>query len=173
MRVLETPRMRLRPFTHDDVDDLLGIFQDPEAMRYYPGVKDRDEARAWIQRSLDAYPEGMGLLAAVLSETGAFVGQCGLVYQEVHGRRETEVGYLFLRSIWGRGLATEAARACVAYGFDELARSHIIALIDPANGASRRVAEKVGLSPRESIEKWNKRVCVYALDRPTGPRAVA
>ena len=44
MRVLETERMRLRPFSHDDVDDLLGIFQDPEAMRYYPGVKDREEA---------------------------------------------------------------------------------------------------------------------------------
>ena len=165
MRVLETERMRLRPFSHDDVDDLLGIFQDPEAMRYYPGLKDRDEAQAWIQRALDAYPAGMGLLAAELTETGAFVGQCGLVYQEVHGKRETEVGYLFRRRVWGRGLATEAARACVAHGFEDLARSRIIALIDPANGASRRVAEKIGLSLCESIEKWDKRVCVYALDR--------
>ncbi len=165
MRVLETPRMRLRPLTHDDVDNLLGIFQDVEAMRYYSGTVDRDEARVWIQRSLDAYPQGMGLLAAVLRETGAFVGQCGLVHQEVREKRETEVGYLFLRRYWGRGLATEAARACVAYGFEELGRRRIVALIDPANRASRRVAEKVGLSLRESIEKWNKPISVYALDR--------
>ena len=110
--VPETERMVLREMVPEDVDDLMLIFSDPEAMRYYPSTKTREEAEGWVRWVTQSYEEnGFGLWACVLKETGEFCGQCGLMLQEVGGQREVEVGYLFVRGFWGRGLATEAARA--------------------------------------------------------------
>jgi [ribosomal protein S5]-alanine N-acetyltransferase len=156
--------MLLRRLTMDDVDDLLDIFSDPEAMRYYPATKDRREAEDWVRSTLESYQKnGFGLWAAILKGSNEFAGQCGLVAQRVDGKDEVEIGYLFLRKFWRRGLATEAARACRDYGFDELGYARLISLIDPANRASRRVAEKVGMSLERQTQKWGKTVYVYSI----------
>ena len=68
-----------------------------------------------------------------------------------------------MRRFWGRGLATEAARAARDHGFDTLGYERLVSLIDPGNLASRRVAEKVGLTLEKEVEKWGKRICVYAI----------
>lgn len=163
--MLETERMRLREMTPGDADNLLGIFSDPIAMRYYPGTKDRAQTEDWIEWNLASYRQnGFGLWIVTMKETDEFAGQCGLILQEVEGEREVEIGYLFLRSLWGRGLATEAARACRGYATDALGYKRLISLIDPANMASRPVAEKVGMSLEKEIIKWDKRVCVYSID---------
>ena len=71
MIVLETPRLRLRQMTGDDADNLLGIFADPEAMRFYPATKDRRETEAWIDWNLRSYEEhGIGLWIVEAKETG-------------------------------------------------------------------------------------------------------
>lgn len=148
----------------EDVDHLLGIFSDPEAMRFYPAIKDRGETEAWIRWNLASYAEhGFGLWAAILKDSNQFAGECGLVAQQVEGQREVEIGYHFLRRYWGQGLATEAARACRDYGFKVLGLRRLISLIDPNNIASRKVAEHVGMSLEKEIELWNKRICVYAI----------
>jgi len=85
------------------------------------------------------------------------------VVQEVERRREVEIGYLFLRPLWGQGLATEAAQACRDHGFLRLGFTRLISLIDPANVTSRRVAEKVGMTQEKEITKWSKRLCLYAI----------
>ena len=152
MTVIETDRMTLRQMGKHDVDHLLGIFADPEAMRYYASTKDVAETRRWIQWNLDSYQQhGFGLWIASLKT------------QEVEGRREVEIGYLFLRPLWGQGLATEAAQACRDHGFMRLGFTRLISLIDPANVASRRVAEKLGMTPEKDIIKWGKRLCLYAI----------
>lgn len=167
MVVLETQRLRLREMTPADADNLLGIFSDPTAMRYYPATKDRAQTEDWIEWNLASYREnGFGLWVATLKETDEFAGQCGLILQEVEGAREVEIGYLFLRRLWGQGLATEAARACRGYANEALGYKRLISLIDPANMASRRVAEKVGMKLEKEIVKWNKRVCVYSIQTP-------
>lgn len=165
--VLETNRLFLRQLTLDDVDHLMGIFSDPEAMQYYPATKNCEEAIAWIQWNLDSYTRhGFGQWAAMLKDTDAFVGQCGLVMQrDVDGRDEVEIGYSFLRRYWNRGLATEAARACRDYGFGTLKLRRLVSLIDRGNVASVRVAEKVGLRWEREIARWGKRVSVYAIER--------
>ena len=90
MVVIETPRMTLRQMGRPDVDHLLAIFPDPEAMRYYPGTKDVTETRRWVQWNLDSCQEhGFGLWIASLTPTNQFAGQCGLV-QEVEGRQEVD-----------------------------------------------------------------------------------
>ena len=126
--------------------------------------EDVGETRRWIQWNLDSYQQhGFGLWIASLKSTNQFAGQCGLVLQEVEGRQEVEIGYLFLRPRWGQGLATEAAQACRDHGFARLGFTRLISLIDPANVASRRVAEKVGMTLEKDISKWGKKLCVYAI----------
>lgn len=164
MLVLETDRMRLREMRPTDADNLLGIFSDPLAMRYYPGTKDRAQTEDWIEWNLASYRNNeFGLWVATLKGSGEFTGQCGLILQEVEGEREVEIGYLFLRRLWGQGLATEAARACRGYATEALGYKRLISLIDPGNWASRRVAEKVGMKLEKEIIKWNKPVCVYSI----------
>jgi len=164
MHLIETARMLLRPMEMSDADDLLKIFSDPEAMRYYPGTRDTEQTREWIGWNLESYRrDGFGLWIASLKTTGAFAGQCGLVTQEVEGRQEVEIGYLFLRSLWGQGLATEAARACRDYARHVLGLRRVISLIDPANMASCRVAEKAGMTLEKEIYKWDKKVSVYSM----------
>lgn len=166
MVILETTRMTLRQMRMSDGDHLLGIFADPEAMRYYPGTKDAAEARRWIRWNLDSYQaHGFGLWMAFLKSTQEFAGQCGLTVQEVEGRHEVEIGYLFLRALWGQGLATEAARACRDHGFARLGRARLVSLIDVRNVASRKVAEKLGMRLEKEIIKWGKAVYVYAVER--------
>ena len=73
--VLETERLILRRLEISDVDALMGIFPDPEAMRYYPGTKSRGETEEWVRRSRES---GFGFWAVVLKGSGEFAGQCGL-----------------------------------------------------------------------------------------------
>ena len=167
MTTLETERMTLRPFTMDDVDDVLRLFSDPVAMQFsLTGVRDRAATTAWLELVIArTRHDGHGFWAALLNETGTYVGHAGLLKQQVEGRDEVEIAYWFLRSHWNRGLATEAACACRDYGLGELDRDRLISLIIPENVASRRVAEKVGMRlEREAVWK-NARVCVYAMTR--------
>jgi RimJ/RimL family protein N-acetyltransferase len=166
-KVLETERMVLRRMKMADVDNLMGIFSNPEAMRYYPATKSREEAEAWVRWTLGSYRDhGFGQWVAILKDSGEFAGQCGLSVQEVEGKQEVEIGYLFLRRFWGRGLATEAARAVRDYGF-ALGYQRLVSLIDPQNLASRRVAERTGLTLDKEVWKWNKKVCVYSVQKTT------
>jgi [ribosomal protein S5]-alanine N-acetyltransferase len=81
----------------------------------------------------------------ILKETGQLIGDCGLVRQQVDGATETEIAYHLQRDHQGRGLATEAARACRDHGFLTLGLQRLISLIRPENVPSRRVAERNGM----------------------------
>jgi RimJ/RimL family protein N-acetyltransferase len=165
MIVLESERLQLRPMSMNDTNNLLKIFSDLEAMRFYPGTKNRRQTEDWIGWNLESYSRhGYGLWVAELKQTGEFAGQCGLVAQDIEGVPEVEIGYLFLRKLWGRGLATEAARACRDYASNELALKRLISLIHPGNLPSRRVAEKVGMTLEREVEKWGRTLCLYSMD---------
>ncbi len=139
--MIETERLALRRLTLNDADLLLGIFSDPVAMRYYESTRDFEQTLGWIRWNLGMYEEcGHGMWAAIARDNGRFVGQIGLVVQEVEGEREIELGYLLLRSCWGRGFATEAALACRDFGFRELGRERLVSLIDPRSLAIERPA---------------------------------
>lgn len=167
--VLETQRFFLRELTLDDEDFLYEILSDPITMQYYPSPKNREETRQWLDRALEDYRDRGHWLWAVCSRaTGDPVGQCGLIHQVVNDQSELEIGYLIARRYWGRGYATEAAIACRDYAFETLQRQRVISLIHPENLASRRVAEKNGMT-LESQLFWNERqqsVCCYAVHNP-------
>ena len=146
MIILETPRLQLRRLTLTDVDDLFGIWGDAETMRFYPQPLERAALDEWFARQFKRYDDdGIGLWAVMRKSDGAFIGDCGLLIQEVDGVLETEVSYHTNKQFWGQGYAPEAARGCMKYGFNQLKRERIISMIRPENTPSRRVAEKNGL----------------------------
>lgn len=169
MPEIETDRLLLRPITMQDVDALqAAVYADDEATRYLPGGK------AWPlseTRSLVAWWVGhwqarnFGPFAVIDKQTGAFLGDAGLMYM-ISAGHVIELMYAFGRSAWGKGIATEAVRAAVRHGFETVGLTHITALADPANIASRRVMEKIGMT----FEGINARyygadLAVYTLKR--------
>ncbi|HLU58408.1 MAG TPA: GNAT family N-acetyltransferase [Pseudonocardia sp.] len=143
---MTTPRLVLREMTGADLDDMAALLGDPDVMRYYPAARTRDEARAWIAWNQRLYHErGFGLWAVVVRESGEFAGDCGLTPQRVDGVDEIEVGYHIRADLQGNGYATEAAAACRDFARDVLGVRRLIAIIDPANAPSQRVAVKIGL----------------------------
>lgn len=166
MKILETSRVILREFCSDDADALARTLSDPETMRYYPAQLNRAGVEAWIARNLRRYQEhGHGLWAMVLKSSGELVGDCGLTVQEVDGQSEIEIGYHVRRDLWGQGLATEAARACRDYGFERLPVERLISLIRAENLASRRVAEKNGMTVWKEMTPQDLLHLVYAIRR--------
>jgi RimJ/RimL family protein N-acetyltransferase len=160
--VLTTRRLILREMTGSDLDPVAALLGDPDVMRHYPAPKTRDEARAWIDRSQRLYRErGFGLWAVTIRATGEFAGDCGLTPQLVDGVEEIEVGYHLRADLQGNGYATEAAAACRDLARDVLGLRRLIAIIDPDNVPSQRVAAKIGLAPEKTTTVFGTRRVIY------------
>ena len=162
--MLETERLRLRPFTHDDLDDAAAMFGDAETMRYYPRPFTREESLGWIDWNLRLYRErGYGLWVLELKETGEFAGDCGLIPQQFDTTEETEIGYHVVRRLWRRGLASEAAAACRDYARDTLGLDRVVSIIHPDNVPSQGVARKVGMELDREIVRWGRTQLLFAM----------
>jgi RimJ/RimL family protein N-acetyltransferase len=166
MPVLESPRLSLREFQLEDLDALAAILSDRETMRYYPMSFDRAAVADWIQRNRTRYAnDGYGLWAMILKSTCELIGDCGLVRQSVDTVDEIEIGYHVRRDLWNQGYASEAARACRDFGFANLEVDRLISLIRPENIASRRVAEKNGMTVWKEVTRVDLLHYVYAIKR--------
>jgi len=165
--VLETRRMILRKLTLEDADEWFKILSDPESMVHYPSTYSLDQTRAWIEKNTLSYnKEGFGLWAAILKETGEFIGDCGITMQTIDGLRVPEIGYHINKKYTGLGLATEAAIACRNYGFDRLKLDEIFSYMKYSNIASYRVAEKNGMKLiKEYEDPLHTRVKVYRITK--------
>lgn len=140
-----TVRLRFRPMGHDDLEDMAALLGDPEVMAFYPRPKTRDEALQWIEWNLGGYRDHGHGLWIIETRDGEFLGDCGLTRQLVDGVQELEVGYHVRTAMQGRGYATEAAAACRDAAREHALAEELVAIIHPDNGASRRVAEKIGM----------------------------
>ena len=155
--ILETQRLLLREMTQADFPALADILQDEQTMYAYEGAFNDTETQAWLDKNLTRYrDDGIGLWAVVLRENGDMIGQAGLTWQEMNGKRIPEVGYLFNRAYWGKGYATEAAIACKEYGFKQLGLDEIFSIIRDTNIASMNVAIRNGMLVRERFVKHYK-----------------
>ncbi len=164
--ILETERLLLRRITHNDLDDLLQIWGDAETMSLFPKTLNRQEMAEWIDRNLKRYEDfGHGIWAVILKDGQQFVGDCGLVIQDVEDVQEVEVGYHFNKKFWGLGLAAEAARGCMEYASTTLNRRRIISMIRPENLASRRVAERNGLKIEKEVFWRGYQHYVYVIEK--------
>jgi RimJ/RimL family protein N-acetyltransferase len=152
--VIETERLRLRPWrATDDLPALAALNADADVMRWVAPNRPlrADESAALLTRIEDHWREhGYGLWALEPREDGAgCIGFAGLAIPAFlpDVLPAVEVGWRLDRAWWGRGLATEAARASVAHGFGTLGLRSVVSIIDPRNARSMRVAEKLGMSP--------------------------
>jgi RimJ/RimL family protein N-acetyltransferase len=166
---MQTERLSLRPLTPDDAEDFYDVFSDPEVLRYTPSgpPESVEQARRWLQERVDRGDNvpGVRTCAVVLREIeggidghidgrgGGVIGTAGIVPIEGH-EGEYEVAYHLGRAHWGKGLATEAARAWLAFGFTTMKLSRIIGLTYEANVASRKVLTKVGMIERGETDKY-------------------
>jgi ribosomal-protein-alanine N-acetyltransferase len=167
--VVETQRLALRRLTMDDLDALAVIYRDPEVRKYFPeGILTYEQTREELEWIINVYygQHGFGLWATTHKETNEFIGRCGLLPWTIDGCPEVEVAYLLAKAYWGQGLGTEAARAILAYGFEQLQLSRLICLIDPANAASVNVAVKLGMSLEREAEIDGEPTLVYSAVRP-------
>ncbi len=177
MIIADTPRLFIRQFHLFDQTALEAVFCDPEVMRYGPGVQSREWIAAWLRDCLDCYfrKYGFGPWAVVAKSTREVIGYCGLfVYPDIAGKTEIEIGYRLGRACWGHGYATEAAAAVRDYSFNVLSLARLVALIDPHNKPSRRVAEKLGMRDEREVmlPGYTYPDHLYALARP-GSRALS
>lgn len=161
--ILETRRLWLREFVPQDADPLEAVLGDPVAMQYYPAAFDRKGVEEWIGKNIGRYQrDGHGLWAMVLKDSAELIGDCGCTLQEVEGTNHVEVGYHVRRDLWGRGYATEAARACMEFAFAKLGAERVISMIRPENMQSRRVAEKNGMACEKVVFWRGYDHCIYA-----------
>lgn len=182
MTVIETARLRLRPFTPDDLDiHHATVYSDPDVMRYMPGGAPR--TREMTERVIASFTRhwekhGYGPWAVTERATGRLIGQCGL--NNIPLEEETfdfcytvapekpvqvEVLYALTKDCWGQGYATEGARASLRYGFEKLGLDLIFALAFPKNTGSRRVMEKIGMTYAGTGFYYEVELATYTITR--------
>jgi len=164
---LQTSRLFLRPFTEADLDSLAALMSDAQFMRFSSGVFSRDQAAGFLEKILTGYRENVpSQFAVIMRADNKLIGYCGFFRQTVDAIKEIEIGYRLDSNYWGRGLATEAARAVRDYAFNDLKLDHVISLIHPDNVASRRVAEKNGMVAEKETKFREFPVIVFGIRRP-------
>ena len=144
--VIKTDRLLLRRFTEDDAPLLYELNLDPEVIRYtYDPMTDVEHAKNVLSEVI--LPQYVlydhGRWAVHLRSNAEFIGWCGLKY--LSETNEVDLGYRFRKKFWGQGYATEAASACIEYGFKRLNLHRIVGRAVPENLGSIRVLEKCGL----------------------------
>lgn len=155
--VLRSHRLLLRLWVDSDLAPFAELNSDPTVMEYFPRPLSRSESDALAARiRADFEKWGFGLWAVQLVESGVFAGFIGLSVPsfQAHFTPCVEIGWRLASAHWGRGLATEGARRALAHGFDTLGLDRIVSFTVPANLASRRVMEKLGMhrSPADDFD---------------------
>ena len=171
MVVLETDRLIIRRWCRADLDAMTSVLGDSEVMRFGDGVMDSAAVAGWLQARIDQATEGSitGPWAVVERSCGSTIGYCGFfAIPDIDGRPEAEISYRLARNAWGQGYATEAAAAVRDHGFDELGLTRLVALIDPGNLRSIRVAERIGMRYEKDImlEGYTHPDRLYVIESP-------
>jgi RimJ/RimL family protein N-acetyltransferase len=150
MPFLKTSRLLLRSFTGDDLDRMAELMADQDFMRFSLGAFSREQTAGFLEKVRARDRAGLpSQFAVIFAQNTRLIGYCGFFPQVVDEIEELEIGYRLDPAYWGCGIATEAARAVRDHGFDDLKLSRLISLIHPDNLASRRVAEKNGMTPEK------------------------
>jgi RimJ/RimL family protein N-acetyltransferase len=179
VRELRTQRALLRQWKDSDLDAWAAMNADPEVRRHFPGTLTRDDALAEATRIRDALAQrGWGAWALEVPGAWPFAGFVGLIVPawSSHFTPAVEIGWRLPRPAWGQGYASEAAAAAATFAFDALALDELVAITLPANQASRRVMERIGMvhdeggdfaHPRLPADHPMSRHVLYRLRRPT------
>lgn len=166
--LIETPRLGLRHFRLEDVEDFFELGSDPEIIRYaekHP-LRDLEQARkVMLEAPLADYEKyGYGRFAVIWKLTGELIGFCGMKYLPEINRNE--LGYRYKRKFWGQGIATEAGSGTLEYAASRLGMDQAIALILDGNMASVRVAQKLGMTKNGTVSIYGETPWLYETSLP-------
>jgi RimJ/RimL family protein N-acetyltransferase len=145
---IETDRLILRNWREEDRPAFFELNADPDVMRFFEKTRSRAEADAVLDRFVrEIDRDGYGFWAVELREIGEVIGFTGLrdIDFDEPFTPAVEIGWRLLTPYWGNGYATEAARACLAYGFEQMGLDEIVSFAVPENRPSRRVMERIGM----------------------------
>lgn len=169
---LKTDRLLLRHWRDGDRDGLADLNADPRVMEFFPSVATRVESDAQFERLARRLDEdGYGMWAVELLGDGSFAGFIGLGTPrfEAHFTPCIEIGWRLRPDVWNQGLATEGARAVLAFGFEELQLAEIVAFTAAINVRSRRVMEKLAMTHDEADDFDHP---LIAADHPLRPHVL-
>lgn len=174
---LETERLLLRQWQEEDFAPFAQMSQDAEVMRFFPGTLDAQKSQAMAQRCHALIAErGWGFWATQEKASGQFIGMIGLniPMADLPFSPCVEIGWRLARPAWGKGLATEGARAALRFAFDELALPEVVAFTTLQNQPSQRVMQRLGmqqdgqtfLHPAVPAGHFLQEHCLYRLANP-------
>ncbi|WP_430403636.1 GNAT family N-acetyltransferase [Fluviicola sp.] len=165
-KILETPRLYLREMTPEDAEAAYLLNLDPEVLLYTGDdpFQSVQEAKTFLENYASYRTYGFGRWGMILKETGEYLGWCGLKYTPELD--EFDIGYRLMKKFWGKGYATEAAEACMKLGFEQFDMKTIVGRVVPANLASVRVLEKIGLTYLENRFTDGTEEVIYVKHKP-------
>lgn len=165
--VIRTERLTLREYTEDDFDAVYKMISDPVTMSHYPRPYDTRGAHRWIDWSIENYARtGLGWWAIELSDTGEFIGDCGITPQVIDGETLPELGYHIDKKYWRCGYGKEAARAVLDYVFSNTDHTVVYSYMTAENVASFSLAESVGMKKIKEFDDGHYgRTLVYLITK--------
>jgi ribosomal-protein-alanine N-acetyltransferase len=168
--IVETERLLFRQHMIVDMDTYCAMEMDPDFRRYVGGKpRTREEAEKRFMASLEPVTNRLSMWATVFKPEGQYIGRCGIYPHFNHDGKpipgEASLGLYIAKEYWGRGLATEAGRAFMKLGFDELKLNRIVTVIDTRNDVSVHVIEKLGFELVETETGDQRSFYHYSMDK--------
>ena len=162
--MIESKRLILREITHKDFHELGEMLKDIDVMYAWEHTFTDEQITAWINNQIRRYiVEGIGYLLAIDKHTKQVIGQVGL-HQTIDHKKYWDMGYILKKAQWGRGYATEGAKACIDYAFEVLNADKVICDIRPLNTMSIAVAKRLGMIRKgEFIKRYNGKDMVHDI----------
>lgn len=164
-----TERLSLRPIAEEDIDGMAAMDADPDVIRFIGDgtipepVAHRQELTGWIDDSKD--PPGMSMWSArALAKHERFLGWV-MLYPLPGWEPDVEIGWRFAKAAWGCGYASEAARAIMKHGFENVGLEKIVAVLDPENQRSRNVCERLGMRDAGILRAYDVDCASYVKER--------
>jgi len=168
----ESERLFYRRITEQDFDTWLEFCNYPNSVKYIFSQKQLEvedpieRCKIWFDRVFHRYQNNLGGMNALIDkQTGQFVGQCGLLIQTIEEKEELEIGYSLIPAFWGKGFATEAARKCKVFAFENGFSSSLISMIHIDNHASVKVAIANGMHLDKRIVSNGDPLNIYRVNK--------
>lgn len=165
----ETSRLLIRKLDVSDIAIWESFFVKNSSLPFLGldlSLDVKTQSKDWIERQLWRYENNkFGHHALINKQTNQFIGQCGLLTQEIDGKNEIEIGYHILPEFWSMGYATEAAQKFRDYAFENHLCNSLISIIDIRNKASQKVAHKNGMRKSKQIRYYNLDVYIYRISK--------
>ena len=164
----ETKRILFREIRISDFNDWLEFYKNPNTSLHWISKLESPEieCKKWYEKQFYRYENNLGgMNALIVKESGKLIGHCGLLIQKVDNITELEIGYSLLPEFWNKGFATESAKKCRDYAFENKLSNSIISIISLTNKPSETVAIKNGMKVDKVTEYNGNKVNIYRIDK--------